>query len=68
MATAPEITGLNEPEMLRYARQQAWERFQELPMPTRKSEEWRYTDLSSLHLEEYEPAIPGLNGDRPEGL
>lgn len=62
------ITGLNEPETLRYARQQAWERFQELPMPTRKSEEWRYTDLSSLHLEEYEPAIPGLNGDRPEGL
>jgi Fe-S cluster assembly protein SufD len=61
------INGLNEPETLRQARRLAWERFRELPMPTRKSEEWRYTDISSLRLEDYEPAIPGLNGERPDG-
>jgi Fe-S cluster assembly protein SufD len=61
------ITGLNEPQTLRQARRLAWERFRELPMPTRKSEEWRYTDISSLRLEDFEPAIPGLNGDGPDG-
>ena len=61
------INGLNEPETLRQARRLALERFRELPMPTRESEEWRYTDISSLRLEYYEPAIPGLNGDRHKG-
>lgn len=65
------ITGLNEPETLRHARRLAWERFRELAMPTRKSEEWRYTDISSLRLEDFEPALPGLlrgpHGDEPEG-
>lgn len=59
------INGLNEPETLRQARQLAFERFRALPMPTRKSEEWRYTEISDLRLEDYEPAIPGLDGDRP---
>ena len=51
------IDGLNEPETLRNARRQGWERYAELPMPTPKSEEWRYTDISDLRLEDFEPVL-----------
>lgn len=56
-STLAAIDGLNEPETLRNARRSAWRRFAELPMPTRKSEEWRYTELSDLRLEDYDPAL-----------
>jgi len=64
---------LDEPATLLERRRRAWERYAELPMPTRKSEEWRYTDLSGLDPESYEPFAPESGeeesrdaGDLPE--
>lgn len=37
-------------------RLQAFERFTQLPIPTRKQEDWRYTDVSKLRLEDFVPA------------
>ena len=52
------IEGVEEHAVLRSHRRRAWERYQQLPMPTRKSEEWRYTDISKLGLESFAPSLP----------
>jgi len=45
-----------EPEWHIQRRLEAWERFSSLPLPSPKQEDWRYTDITTLHLEDY-PAI-----------
>jgi len=50
--TRPETVGV--PELLVEKRDAAWDEFRTLPMPTRKTEEWRYTDLSKLNPESFE--------------
>jgi len=50
--TRPETVGV--PELLVEKRDAAWDEFRSLPMPTRKTEEWRYTDLSKLNPESFE--------------
>ena len=54
---------LDEPEFLANHRAAAWERFQSLPMPTRTTEEWRYTDLSGLDLTGFTPVAPGIEAE-----
>jgi Fe-S cluster assembly protein SufD len=71
VATAPEgatkgLTGIDgdavlerasgQPDWLREQRARAWEAVQSLPFPTRKLEEWRYTDVAQLKLDEVHPA------------
>jgi len=58
--------GLDQPADLLAARRAAWERYGELPLPTRKSEEWRYTDLSKIDFASYEPVAP--DGESREAL
>ena len=53
----------SEPAILRGHRRRAWERYREIPMPTRKSEEWRYTDISELGLERFTPAMAAPSSD-----
>ena len=48
---------LTEPSPLTSARKAAWKRYSELPFPTRKVEEWRYTDISTIDFERLTPAI-----------
>jgi len=57
---------LDQPDDLLAARRAAWERYLELPFPTRKSEEWRYTDLAKIEFASYAPVAPG--GETDEGL
>lgn len=45
-----------EPEWHIEQRLEAFERFLQLPMPTPKQEDWRYTDITTLHLEDF-PAV-----------
>ena len=45
---------IDRPELLAEKRKAAWEEYRSLPMPTRKSEEWRYTDLTKLDPESFE--------------
>jgi len=52
------LPGLAANDPLLAVRRQAWETYRKLPMPTRKSEEWRYTDLSGLKPESYAPFAP----------
>jgi len=50
--TRPETVGV--PELLVEKRDAAWDEYRSLPMPTRKTEEWRYTDLTKLNPESFE--------------
>ena len=57
-------TGATDPAWLRARRDEAWAHFSATPMPSTRSEEWRYTDLGrKLHLDQLALA----NGDRPPG-
>src|SRR5512138_795061 len=47
-----------EPEWLRDLRIQSWREWERLPMPSRKDEEWRRTDLSMLDLAAVRPYSP----------
>jgi len=42
-----------EPEWHIQRRTEAFERFLNLPIPSPKQEDWRYTDITTLHLEDY---------------
>ena len=61
--TRPEAVG--GPELLAQKRNAAWEEYRALPMPTRKSEEWRYTDLTKLDLESFERMEAGYWSAEP---
>ncbi len=49
---AVERVAAAEPDWLRELRLAAWEVYERTPLPTRKLEEWRYTDVKLLKLNE----------------
>lgn len=55
--------GLTEGAGLSAPRAAAWERYGELPFPSRKTEEWRYTDLSKIDFESYRAVRPHAETD-----
>ena len=59
---ATYVRAVHEPSLLARLRRDGWKTFVETPMPTRKSEEWRYTDLSSFDPESYSPVT--CDGER----
>ena len=68
-------TGLVDPRWLSARREEAWETYLRTPLPSTRSEEWRYTDIARmLPLEGIVPnsadAADGAGGARavPEGL
>ncbi len=46
------IAESSEPDWMADRRRRAWEVYRETPMPTTKTEEWRYTDLTKIGWEE----------------
>lgn len=79
VATAPQIKGLmnidrdealagleTQPDWLAELRDAAWRAYESLPLPTRKLEEWRYTDVAQLKLDEVTVAGP-YAGEAPAG-
>ncbi|MFO7894562.1 MAG: Fe-S cluster assembly protein SufD [Longimicrobiales bacterium] len=47
------LAGLEtQPDWLAALRTEAWDAFESLPLPTRKLEEWRYTDVEQLKLDD----------------
>lgn len=52
---ATYVRGVHEPSLLSRLRRERWKTYVETPMPTRKSEEWRYTDIANLDPESYTP-------------
>jgi len=58
-----------EPEWLRERRLAAWRVYEETPLPTAQLEEWRYTDVSQLALDQVhlaEPDAADASGARAE--
>jgi Fe-S cluster assembly protein SufD len=47
---AVERVAASEPEWLRALRLEAWDIYEQTPLPTKKLEEWRYTDVRLLKL------------------
>ena len=41
-------TGIADPSWLRTRREEAWETYVDTPLPSTRSEEWRYTDIGRL--------------------
>ena len=63
--------GTGDPGWLRTRREEAWEIYAATPMPSTRSEEWRYTDVAKLlPVDELEPAVGGARrgAARPDGL
>lgn len=54
---AEALERLDGPEALRQRRRAAWAEYVSLPMPTTKTEEWRYTDLTELEPETFRPLV-----------
>ena len=63
--TAPAPAGLDEPGLLSRLRGEAWQRYAELPFPSRKTEEWRYTDLSKIDFDRYAPVYADHDAEEP---
>ncbi|MBW3554569.1 MAG: Fe-S cluster assembly protein SufD [Gemmatimonadetes bacterium] len=55
----------HEPEWLRAFRAAAWAAYESLPLPTRALEEWRYTKVSQLALDDVRPVEAGLRAEVP---
>jgi Fe-S cluster assembly protein SufD len=49
-----------EPDWASHARLSAWERYEQLPMPGKFDEAWKYTDLSQVDLSSFPPLV--VNG------
>jgi Fe-S cluster assembly protein SufD len=53
----------SQPGWLRERRSEAWAAFERLPLPTKKLEEWRYTDVAQLKLDDVR--LAGPSGEVP---
>jgi Fe-S cluster assembly protein SufD len=60
----------DEPAWVSEKRLQAFEKFSEIPMPTLREEEWKYTDISDFSFDDYVPYTPSPSvsseGELPE--
>ncbi|MGH7467481.1 MAG: Fe-S cluster assembly protein SufD [Longimicrobiales bacterium] len=57
----------NLPTWLAMRRLEAWHGYEVMPLPTRQTEEWRYTDVSLLKLDKVKPAITERLAGVPDG-
>jgi len=63
------LSARREPAWLTLLRKDAWEAFQEMPLPSRSHEEWRRTDLRLFRLDAFGPPIaPRAEAPIPTGL
>ena len=63
---ASYVRAVHEPSLLSQLRREGWKTFVETPMPTRKSEEWRYTDLANFDPESFSPVT--CEGERVKSI
>ncbi|MCG8468177.1 MAG: Fe-S cluster assembly protein SufD [Gemmatimonadetes bacterium] len=54
---------LSEPEALTAERTRAWKRYSDVPFPTKRSEEWRYTDLAEVDFGAFSAVSPAALPD-----
>jgi Fe-S cluster assembly protein SufD len=51
----------DEPDWMRELRLEAWRSFQDLPLPSRKDEEWMRTDIRLLKLDQFGPPTSDMD-------
>lgn len=56
------------PEWFRVRQEEAWTRFASLPMPTRKDQPWRFSNVGALDLSSFVIAAPAESGAQVEIL
>ena len=61
------VASRNEPEWLTDLRQSAWKQFQQLPMPSRRDEEWMRTDIRLFRLDRFGLPTVGQKTELPAG-
>ena len=70
--SAVESISRGAPSWLSERRRHAWSVFEDTPLPSTRSEEWRYTDVSRVvdfaDLRLAPDGMPAENGSRPAGL
>jgi Fe-S cluster assembly protein SufD len=63
------LAARGEPPWLVDLRRTAWRKFEELPLPSRRDEEWMRTDIRLFHLDRYAyPAAPPAGVAAPPAL
>ncbi|HZZ72085.1 MAG TPA: Fe-S cluster assembly protein SufD [Pirellulales bacterium] len=63
------LAARREPKWLLERRRAAWQLFEELPMPSRKDEEWMRTDIRLFHFDRFHlPIETGATGEVQPGL
>ena len=60
----PEGRGADLPAWFRERQQEGWARFASLPMPVRKDQAWRFSNVSALDLRPYAIGEPLLHAER----
>ncbi|MCA1726484.1 MAG: Fe-S cluster assembly protein SufD [Actinobacteria bacterium] len=66
--TQDAIPDVGEPAWAREQRARAFEQLEALPMPSQETEEWRYTDVSSLDLGSFAPFAEGSKAENLDGV
>ena len=66
-ADAAKEVARRAPTWLGVQRLNAWHLYEVMPLPDRRSEEWRYTDSSSFKLDKVRPASCGPVAGIPDG-
>ena len=56
----PPVTDFDAatPIWYREIQEKSWERFKELPVPTRTNQHWRFADLKMIRFADLAPAVP----------
>lgn len=62
------VQSREEPAWLRERRATAWARFEELPLPSQRDEEWMRTDIRLFRLDKFAVPPESPAGNVPEGL
>ncbi|MGF1470808.1 MAG: Fe-S cluster assembly protein SufD [Rubrobacteraceae bacterium] len=58
----------NEPAWVTEKRLEAWQTYENLPMPSMREEAWRYTDISDVNIEDFVPYTPSPDVESEEDL
>ncbi|MFN2476645.1 MAG: Fe-S cluster assembly protein SufD [Chthoniobacterales bacterium] len=68
LAGIPDGRGGDLPEWFRERQQEAWARFESIPMPARKDQAWRFSNVAALDLAPYHLGEPLTEEERLEVL
>ncbi|MEM6885005.1 MAG: Fe-S cluster assembly protein SufD, partial [Verrucomicrobiota bacterium] len=68
LLSGPSFDMTGYPEWWTAGSREAWQKFESLPMPSRKDEDWRFASIRSIQLEDYQfmASAPTPDAELPE--